>query len=86
MYIHKMFPHNERAPRRKFTTVDKLDKNDNEKGMAEGSLFKRSYEVTKSAIMNIFKKNLLKSFVKTELSFAFSTINLFTLPENCMDM
>ena len=43
-------------------------------------------KVTKSAIMNIFrkKKNFFKSFVKIELSYAF-TINLFTTAKNCME-
>ena len=42
-------------------------------------------KVTKSAIMNIFRKKyfLFKSFVKIELSYAV-TINLFTKAENCM--
>ena len=42
-------------------------------------------KVTKSAIMNIFLKIILfKSFVKIELSNAF-TINLFTTAENCIE-
>ena len=39
---------------------------------------------TKSAIMNIFQKNLFKSFVKIELSYAFN-INLFTTAEKSME-
>ena len=44
------------------------------------------FKVIKSAIMNIFKKKkiLFKSFVKIELSYAF-TINLFTTAEKCME-
>ena len=47
--------------------------------------WKMMLKVIKSAIMNIFqKKNLFKSFVKIELSYAF-TINLFTTAEKCME-
>ena len=43
-------------------------------------------KVTRSAIMNIFRKKsfLFKSFVIIELSYNF-TINLFTTAENCME-
>ena len=42
-------------------------------------------KVARSVTMNIFrKKNLLKSFVKVELSYAF-TINLFSTAENSME-
>ena len=41
---------------------------------------------TKSATMNIFRffYFLFKSFVKVELSYAF-TINMFTIAENCTE-
>ena len=41
---------------------------------------------TKPATMNIFRffYFLVKSFVKVELSYAF-TINMFTIAENCME-
>ena len=41
---------------------------------------------TKSAILNIFEifHFLFKSFVKVELSYAF-TINMFTIAENCTE-
>ena len=43
------------------------------------------FKETKSATMNIFRKNsfLKMVFVKVELSYVF-TINLFTIVENCM--
>ena len=42
--------------------------------------------MTKSAIMIFSEKKyfLFKSFVKTELSYAF-TINMFTTAENCIE-
>ena len=42
------------------------------------------FKVTKSAIINIFRIFISKSFVKIELSYAF-TINLFTIAENCIE-
>ena len=44
------------------------------------------FKETSSVTMNIFqkKKNLFKSFVKIELSYAF-TINMFSTAESCME-
>ena len=51
-------------------------------GQAESSIC--SLKETKSATINIFQFFLFffKSFVKVELSYAF-TINMFTIAENC---
>ena len=54
--------------------------------MARDYTLVENVKENKSATMIIFRKNLFsfKSFVKVELSYAF-TINLFTIAENCME-